>query len=549
MNDGGEGDELTLDESASWWGSRFGRVIDPSGGAAAETIANACAWCLHQRAQGHACLDFELPVVANSRGSDRVSAHAPRAWLAALASHPRVQQSERGSSDETRQLLVLEGTQLFLAACRHSEIVVARQLCAMAREKCLWSIAAAAATSPPDRAIAAVRRHRLSIITGGPGTGKTTIASRMADAVLRDHDVEVALIAPTGKAAKRLESSMRQRIASHAHDYSQRGRAVLSTLAASTIHAALSARGGDALARKRLVIVDESSMIALDLMRKLFERLDPQSSLVLLGDAHQLASVEAGSVFADMLPRAEDVDHPLAGCTVRLTDNYRFPVDGVVARIAGAVNDGSWEQVESILGEDPSASVRWHEVTSADETLAACFDAHRELPASQILCGHRRGRDGSLAVNRMLAKRVGKAANPDPADGEEFEGRPIIVTANDPVTGLSNGDTGIVRRNSAGEFEVQIDGTNAPLQIAQLPRHEAAYAITIHKSQGSEYPSVIIVLPVNASPVVTRELLYTAITRTTGRVLIIATRASLRSAVEQRIHRASGLRARVLRGA
>ncbi len=541
--------ELVIDESARWWGSRLGRVIDPSQGAAAETIASACAWCIHQLAQGHTCLDFDLPVVANRRDSGRTSACAPAEWMALLAAHPSVQQSAAGSLDATTSPLVLEGTKLFLAKCRHGEIEVVRRLCAMAHEKCLWSVDTPAATSPRDQALAAVRRNRLSIITGGPGTGKTTIASLMADAVLRERPVEIALIAPTGKAAKRLENSMRQRVASHASEYSRRGREVLSCIAASTIHAALSAAGEEALAKKQLVIVDESSMIDLELMRMLVERLGAHASLVLLGDAHQLASVEAGSVFADMLPREDDSNHPLRACTVRLVDNHRFPVDGVIARIAAAVNDGSWDRVESVLAEESSASVRWKRVANERETLEACANAYGESPASQILCGHRRGSDGSLAVNRMIAKRVGNVANPDPIDGDEFEGRPIIVTVNDPASGLSNGDTGIVRRSGDGELEVQIDGASGALPMAQVPRHEAAYALTIHKSQGSEYPSVIVVLPAGRSTVVTRELLYTAITRTTGNVLIISTQDALRSAVEQRVHRASGLRARMLAGA
>lgn len=537
MNDDLLIDQLAPSASAQWMGERFARVVDPTAG----SLTSAAVWLFHQLQQGHTCLDFDLPVHATRYSAkvgderDILSAVVPASWLTDLAKHPHVQYVQPGSAGshtDSDKLLVLDGRKLFLATCRHDEIQVASALRARATKKCAWHQSApATTTSPAEQAIAAIRRNQLTIVTGGPGTGKTTIASRMVAAILSIAPVEVALVAPTGKAAKRLENSMR--------------RASLATITATTIHAALYARGEHALANKRLVIADESSMIDLELMRKLLEAIHPDASLVLLGDAHQLASVEAGSVFADILPGAGETTHPLSSCTVRLTENYRFPADGIVARVAAAVNDGAWDRVRTLLNDNAASSVRWHVVSDSRGVVDACFAAFKSAPESRVLCGHRRGRDGSLAINRMLAKRVGGASNPDAQDGDEFAGRPIIVTVNDEVTGVRNGDTGVVQRNAQGELEVLIDGMSDPLPLAQLPQHEAAYALTIHKSQGSEYERVIVVLPAHPSPVVTRELLYTAITRTTGDVLIIATAHAFQSAVEQRTHRASGLRDRM----
>lgn len=541
-------DQLVLAPSARWMAERIARVIDPSGTA----IQLPAAWCIHQLQQGHTCLDFDLPVRAQRRGTqgrdegDSVCAMLPTEWLRDLAAHAQVQTSEVGSRDETHQLLALEGRKIFLAQCRHAEIQIANKLRAMAQSRCAWaSDALVQGPTAAEQAVAAVRRNQLTIITGGPGTGKTTIASKMIDAILRDHAVEIALLASTGKAAKRLENSTHD-AAAREKSLSPRTRSVLADIAATTIHAALRARGEHALAHKRVVVVDECSMIDLNLMYELLERLHPDATLILLGDAHQLASVEAGSVLTDILPRDDDAAHPLAHCTVRLSENFRFPADGEVAQVATAVNDGAWDRVRALLASDSAQSVRWKIVQDSSAVVEACYAAFKSAPQSRVLCGHRRGPDGSLAINRTLAKRIAHVANPDAQDGDDFDGRPIIVTVNDPVTGLRNGDTGIVQCTSDGQFVVKIDGYDTPFPLEQIPNHEAAYALTIHKSQGSEYKQVIVVLPAHPSPVVTRELLYTAITRTQGEVLFIATEASLQAAVEQRIQRASGLRDRMV---
>ena len=551
-------DAIAPSESSQWFGERLGGILAPGNRA----VASAITWCDHQLESGHTCLDFSLPVIADlaarpDGGRASATAMLPAEWLDALRACEHTTVGTTALLTESGRPLVVEGTRLFLAANHSDEIAIARSLRARAAQPSRWkgakagavavSTGAGAAIDPAQAAaVALISKASLALVTGGPGTGKTTIASRMVDAVVREQaDAKILLVAPTGKACARLTQSMRR--AAESKELPPATRKVLEEVTAITMHSALLRASGEAVAEADLVIVDECSMVGAALMRQLLDKVPATASLVLLGDAHQLASVTGGTVLSDIMPTGDS--HPLAACTVRLTTSHRFPAGGDIAIVAEAVNDGDWNKVRTRL--ESGAEVVWHKVRSAKEVVDVSL-ARRAAASGNacILCGHRIGRDGSLAINRALVRTLGVTRDFDPETGEDFVGRAIIVTANDSVTGLVNGDTGTIeeRASDGAQSAVRVAvfaDRDEPIPVAQLPAHEAAYALTIHKAQGSEYERVIVALPAEPSPVITRELLYTAITRTRGSVEIIATEAALQAAVETQVHRASGLRERM----
>jgi exodeoxyribonuclease V alpha subunit len=526
--------------SSVWFARRLARTLvgDTS------TLEQPLAWLHHQWLQGHTCLDLSGHVLGDTEGartgSERVQARAsvPANWRSDLAGLECVEQHDPGSRLPGERLLALEGDTLFLAACRHDEIVVADALRRMATNPSRWRT-----PGPTGVRIAAAAlpfRSRLGIVTGGPGSGKTTVAGCMLDAVLQiDPSAVVRVLAPTGKAAARMTQSlhaMAARTGLHA-----RTSELLQSVEASTIQHALLSGGGRALRTADLVIVDESSMIDLSLMRRLLEGLAPEACLVLLGDPAQLASVEAGSLLSDLLPR--EPSHPLHACTVALTHSHRFAQESALGALAGAIRKADVVGVKRAL--EGGGGLSWIEVGSSREVVEAAVRTQAGFKEEgRVLCGHRRGPDGSLAVNRAITRARFDTVDADPVHGGDYVGRPVIVTMNDPVTGLHNGDTGVVERSADG-LVVRFPDLGRVVPVRGLPARETAWALTIHKSQGSEYDEVAIVLPVQPSPVLTRELLYTGVTRSRGRVTLIASEPALRGAVEHRVERSSGLRARL----
>ena len=545
--------------SSAWFARRLARTLAGE----ASTLELPLAWLHHQWLQGHTCLDLSGHVLGDTEGArpgaERVQARArvPASWRSDLAGLSCVERHEPGSRVPSERLLALEEDKLFLAACRHDEIVVADALRRRAVEPAPWRIPGAADTWIADRvrallpqadalqitAAALPFQSRLGIVTGGPGTGKTTVAGCMLDALLQiDASVVVRVLAPTGKAAARMTQSLRAMAARTGLD--ARTREILRSVEASTIQHALLSGGGVGLRAAGLVIVDECSMIDLSLMRRLLEGIAPQACLVLLGDPAQLASVEAGSLLGDLLP--QEPSHPLRACTVALTHSHRFAKESALGALAGAIRDADVVGVERALESGDGLS--WIRAGSSGEIIEAAVRVQAGFTGeARVLCGHRRGPDGSLAVNRAITRARFETVDADPVHGSDFVGRPVIVTVNDPVTGLHNGDTGVVERAADG-LVARFADLGFAIPVSGLPARETAWALTIHKSQGSEFDEVAIVLPVQASPVLTRELLYTGVTRSRRRVTLIASEATLRAAIEHRIERASGLRARLLHG-
>lgn len=453
-----------------------------------------------------------------------------------------------------------------------------------------------------------------SVITGGPGTGKTTSVLTMMAMMIRHHQLQgcndeppsIALAAPTGKAAARLNESIQEgknRLAEIIPE------SVLAQLPAEagTIHRLLGTRRFHPEFRYNrnrklphdMVIVDEASMIDLPLMSRLVEALKPETQLVLLGDKNQLASVEAGRVLGDICAAQElnnyspeyagylrrfnielhqsciiENGNPLLDSIVELTQTWRFSEERGIGQLAKTIQTET-PDVEQVL--ETLKSDYWPEVSllqadreqsrgEAFEEAAIQFakefyspllnsgsveEAFRTFHTFQILCAHRFGPWGVREVNRLVEYAMGKT-NSD----EWYHGKPVMVTENDYTVRLYNGDLGIAldpERLSLSNFEADtlliafeagVDENGNPvyrwLAPERLPANETAYATTIHKSQGSEFNEVFCVLPDQITPIVTRELIYTALTRAKEHFTLWSTDATIKEGLKQRVKRTSG---------
>jgi len=447
---------------------------------------------------------------------------------------------------------------------------------------------------PDWQRVAALRAvtGRFTVISGGPGTGKTSTVARVIallieQALAAGQAIPIALAAPTGKAAARLKESVDRALAPGGA-LEKCGDAVraLFPREAFTIHRLLRPLPGTPYFRHvaenplpfDAVVVDESSMVDLALMAKLLAAVPPASRLVLLGDRDQLASVEAGSVLGDIcgggsaeaarfskefagltkrisgddipISRVADTALPVRDSIVLLEKSYRFT--GGIAALARDINagnsaaaaaglaKGAYDTVSLRSRGDTGAMIasliaegRWASLAGgdADVALEKFFDF-------MILCPLRRGPRGAETINGAIARRL----SPGRRGGEWYDGRPVMVTRNDYDLELFNGDIGIARAAGDGSFRVHFPGRGA-LAAARLPRHETVYALTVHKSQGSEFSRVVLALPDFASPVLTRQLLYTAVTRAREGIEIWGDPAVLARAIDSPIRRSSGLSA------
>lgn len=431
-----------------------------------------------------------------------------------------------------------------------------------------------------EAAVAAAGRWT-TVLTGGPGTGKTASVARLVALVAEQLETDgnrrprVALAAPTGKASARLQES----VAREAERLDPVDRARLDGLQAVTLHRLLGWRpdSGTRFRHHRgnplpydVVVVDEVSMVSLSQMARLLEALRPSTRLVLVGDPDQLASVEAGAVLADLVAGFEGrADSPVE----RLTTRHRTKnADGTAAEeldaLADAIRDGEADVVVALLAggtevtrlvdpTDPQAlaAVRAEVADAAEKVTNSALtfvDPEDRLPVTQmldehrLLCAHREGPFGVGSWNRQIEQVVSDRTGVNVYD-EWYAGRPVLVTANDRGLGVSNGDIGVVVRMADRRLRVVIrTGTDARLFApTRLSGIETVYAMTVHKSQGSEAHTVTVVLPDRDSALLTRELFYTAVTRARQRVTIIGTEDSLRAAIERRVQRASGLARRI----
>ncbi len=457
-------------------------------------------------------------------------------------------------------------------------------------------------------AAAAAVLRRLAVVAGGPGTGKTTTVARVV-ALLAEQavaagapDLLVALAAPTGKAAARLEEAVHEEAAKLPVD--PEVRAQLLALDATTLHRLLGWRP-DSQSRFRhdranrlphdVVVVDETSMVSLSLMARLVEAVRPDARLVLVGDPGQLTSIEAGAVLGDIVGPA--AAGPRMGATVREAAARALgrPLDGVeepppdaaiadgivaldrvhrygeaIARVADAIRAGDADATLDALGADPDrvlwlpidagdpvageelAPVRLGAEASGRRVVAAArggdaATAIAALGAFRVLCAHRRGAHGVARWTDQIERWLSQVIAGFGAEGRWYVGRPLLVTENDYGLRLYNGDTGVVVAAPEGRASCAFERRGEVLTVSpsRLAAVDTAYAMTIHKSQGSQVDTAAVLLPPPTSRILTRELLYTAVTRARERLIVVGTEETVRAAVERPVARASGLRGRL----
>ncbi len=412
-------------------------------------------------------------------------------------------------------------------------------------------------------------RHWTSVITGGPGTGKTTTIARFLAALqdCSDQPLQVALAAPTGKAAARMGQAVAT--AAQDEDFPQHQRARVTGLRASTMHRLLG-WVPDSRTRFRhhrgnqlphdVVVIDETSMVSLTLMARLLEAVRPDARLVLVGDADQLASVDAGAVLKDLVDGLGARGEPPIA---RLQTSHRF--GGQIGALAAAIRAGDGDgAVAALTSGEAAACLVDHDgardiVMPAVEALVGAAeaglrqDAVTALDTHRLLCAHREGPYGVRHWNRQVERWLLEGMGSDWLP-QWYPGQPLIVTANDYGLGLFNGDTGVVCRAAPGSPDLLAliaDGEHPAGRAYQLTRLgdvAPAHAITVHRSQGSQFDSVTVLLPDAQSPILTRELIYTAVTRARSAVRVVGTQDAVRAAVGRRAQRATGLAKRLAAG-
>jgi exodeoxyribonuclease V alpha subunit len=585
----------------------FARFIRGLAGDNPPEVALAAALVSRWRGEGHICLDLSIPAGKSLPPGAGDSVRCPELdpWRRILLESPVV-----GRPGEWKPL-ILAGSRLYLYRYWEYENKLAAILKqrmeaeppAFNEDRLGKSInrlfpPAAAATAIDWQKVAAFTAavKTFAVISGGPGTGKTfTVAKILALLSEQNGDkpLRIALTAPTGKAAARMEEAI------------QEGRAALpcpeavksSPAAASTIHRLLGSAPHAPHPRYHednplsvdIVVVDEGSMIDLALLSRLVQAIPASARLILLGDKDQLASVEAGAVFGDICHRgnrpaystafaescrritgesipAQGPDHslpPAADCHVELLRNYRFHGESGIAAASSAVNEGDGPGALRVLKTALAGDAHWQTLPtpealykSLEITLTEAFagyltttdprDVFGRFNLLRILCVLREGPYGVGHINGLVEEILHRHKIIR-RDRPWYFGRPILITSNDYTVRLYNGDIGIVLPDPEGQNELRVffptpEGTFRKILPSRLGSYETVFAMTVHKSQGSEFDRVLCLLPDRDTPLLTRELIYTALTRARRDVTLWGREDVFLKAVSRRIERSSGLR-------
>ena len=541
-----------------------------------ECVALAAALAVRAVRAGSVCVD--LAVVRDEAGLEEGAAELAwpdlDSWLTALAGSPLLAPPHP---------LRLEEKRLYLDRYWREEEQVEQDLRRRAARTALPVADEAALRASLERlfpgasydeqrvAAETAVRQWTTVLTGGPGTGKTTTVAGLLAVLAEQAELaggrrlRIALTAPTGKAAARLEEAVRDEMA---HRLAAADTERLGDLRAVTLHRLLGTRFDSAVRFRHdrdnrlphdIVVVDETSMVSLTMMARLLEALRPETRLVLVGDPDQLASIEAGAVLADL------VDGLVAGGhaeVAALRTSHRFGTE--IGELALAVREdrpddtlallrGGGERVEFVEEADPRDVLRPVLLPDALAIRAAAelgdVDAALDaLTRHRLLCAHRDGPHGVDFWNRTVERWITEETE-DPLWDTWYVGRPVLVTANDYGLGIYNGDVGVTVRRPDGSLRVVIDGNRGRLDLApsRLGNVDTLHAMTIHKAQGSQASEITVLMPGEESRLLTRELFYTAVTRAQDRVRVVGTEDAVRLALGRRATRATGLRQRLAR--
>jgi exodeoxyribonuclease V alpha subunit len=592
----------------------FARFMTSLSGQSMPELYYASALLSHHVAQGHVCIDLSSwerrSIIVLGERSGAYAAPKLEDWQRKLSESPVV-----GTPGDFKPLILDHHCRLYLYRYWEYESILAQRIRRLALnstgpavlgpdKQTVARLFPGDSVQEPDwRKIAALIAgfKPLLVISGSPGTGKTTTVARILALLLEGAPSikrRIALTAPTGKAAARLQESIRLAKADLDCETIIKERIPEK---ASTVHRLLGSLPHSPYFRHHqnnplpvdVVVVDEASMLDLPLLSKLVQAMPDRASLILLGDKDQLASVEAGAVLGDLcgespsglfshemiskiLPYGEQdllkqvnlAEAPgLHDCIVELRKNYRFTGRSDIGKVSAAVNLGQGARLLASLKADACRDVRWFPLPKPDDLekmfMPVLLDGYRRyldlvqaagawddifeaFETFRILCALRQGPYGVTAVNRVI-ESILEAKRLIHRNGAFYSGQPVMITRNNPRLRLYNGDVGLILADPDKQGQLSAVFRDGPghfrqLSVQRLPEYETVYAMTVHKSQGSEYSQVLLILSDTDSPVLTRELIYTGVTRARKNVLIWSAEDIFVAAVSRRIRRDSGLR-------